>query len=131
MELRNINEGFAQIGEDLIANDPALEYIKNSHATIMFLESNLEKKGNGKIIYGQCEKIPDKYRWAVPCDFTITLFTPNIERMSKDQIKILLLHELLHIRIDVDGFEEKYSINPHDIEDFSLIIQRYGIDWSE
>ena len=91
----------------------------------------MKEKENGKIIFGQCEKIPDKYKWAIPSDFTIVIFEPNVERFTEEQIRILLLHELLHIGIKKDGNEETYFVNPHDIEDFKYIIDRFGIDWSD
>lgn len=45
-------------------------------------------------------------------------------------MRILILHELLHVGIDVDGNEESYRIIPHDIEDFRLVLERYGLDWN-
>jgi hypothetical protein len=52
--------------------------------------------------------------------------------MSEAQMGILLFHELLHIGIEPgpDG-EETYSVNHHDLEDFKVIIDRYGTDWAE
>ena len=130
-ETREINEDYAQIGMELIQEDEALEYIRNSQVTIMFLESDREKKGKGKVIFGECEKVPDKWKWAVPCDFTITIFAPNVERLTEEQIRILLLHELLHVGIEIDGNEEKYYTVPHDIEDFRIILERYGMEWAD
>ena len=83
------------------------------------------------MVHGQCEKVPDKYKWAVPCDFTITVFEPNVEKFTDEQLYILLFHELLHVGIELDGNEEKYFVKPHDIEDFKLIMNRFGMDWSE
>lgn len=131
MDKRTINDEYAEIGSELINTEPILEYIRDSHVTIMYLSSDMEKHGNGKIVHGECEKVPDKYKWAVPCDFTITLFEPNVERFSDDQIRVLILHELLHIGIEYDGNEEKYRVIPHDVEDFRYIIDRYGIDWDD
>jgi hypothetical protein len=47
-------------------------------------------------------------------------------------IRRIILHELLHVGIDVgnDG-EEKYSVKPHDFEDFRLLVERWGVDWAE
>jgi len=130
MDKRTLNEKYAQIGAELIETEDALKYIKDSKATIIYLSSEHEMKNNGKLVRAQCEKIPDKYKWSIPCDFTITVFEPNIEGFSEDQIKILILHELLHVKIGFkDDGSESYSVNPHDIEDFRLIIDRYGLDW--
>lgn len=129
-DLRTMNERFAEIGTELIQAEPELKYIADSNVTIVFLSSEQEKKSSGKLVFGQCEKVPDKYKWAVPCDFTITVFEPNVERFTDDQIRILLFHELLHVGIELDGNEEVHSIVPHDIEDFRVLIDRYGMDWN-
>lgn len=131
MENRYISEKYTEIGERLIREKKELSQIAESDVDIIFLESDAEKKSGGKIVNGQCEKVPDKYKWAVPCDFTITVFQPNVERFTDKQIEILLLHELLHVGIEKDGNEEKYFVVPHDIEDFELIITQYGMSWSD
>lgn len=131
MENRTINEQYTAIGFDLIDTEPLLEDIKASDVRIMYLSSDQERKKAGKTVCGECEKVPDKYKWAVPCDFTITVFEPNVERFTDEQMRILIFHELLHVGIDRDGNEEIYSVKPHDIEDFEIIIQRYGLRWND
>lgn len=132
MDSRRINEHYAEIGRKLIESEPALEKVRYSEATIVYLSSEHERTSNGKIILGQCERIPDKYKWAIPCDFTITLFEPNLEGLTEEQIRIVILHELMHVGIR-EGREgnEDYYVVPHDIEDFRLILERYGIDWAK
>ncbi len=85
-----------------------------------------KKKSNNKKIYGQCEKVADKYKWVIPCEFTITIFEPNCEGFTKEQMEILIFHELLHIGID----GTRYYVRPHDLEDFKLIVDLYGTDWA-
>lgn len=132
MDKREINERYAEIGAELVKEEPALEHIKNSQATIVYLSSNHKKGHDGKKVFAQCERVPQKYKWGIPCDFTITVFEPNIIGLSDEQIKILLFHELLHVGIEpnADG-SETYTCVPHDLEDFKLIIDRFGTDWSK
>jgi hypothetical protein len=130
MDTRHISEEYTEIGQELIATEEILADIRESEATIAYLGSEYEKTSQGKAVYGQCEKVPEKYKWAVPCDFTITVFEPNVERFTDEQLRILILHELMHVGIEKDGNEEKYYVRPHDIEDFELILSRYGLDWS-
>lgn len=130
METRVINEEYAALANDLIKNDKALRYIRRSKVQIIYLASDKEKKKGPMLVGGECDKVPDKWKWAVPYDFTITIYEPNVERFTEDQIKILLLHELLHVGIEKDGNEEKYYVVPHDIEDFRVILDRYGVDWA-
>lgn len=129
MDTRTINEEYNKIGRELIETEEALVDILNSKATVIFLSSNHPKKGAGKIIHAECEKINEKYKWGIPADFTITVFEPNVAEFTPEQIRILLFHELLHINIEFTDAGEKYSINPHDLEDFRLIIEKYGPNW--
>ena len=130
MDKRTINEHYAEVAREIIENEPELSYIRDSQVSIVYLSSEHAKKHNGRMIFGQCEKVAEKYKWGIPCDFTITVFEPNIDGFSENQIMILLFHELLHIVIDAneDG-TESYSTRGHDLEDFKLIIDRFGTDW--
>ena len=129
MESRQIREEYAEIANELINEREELLYLQNSSVVIIYLGSDQMKKSKGRIIFGECEKVPDKWKWSVPCDFTITIFEPNVEHFTYEQIRILIFHELLHVGIDVDGNEEKYYIRPHDVEDFRLILNEYGMEW--
>lgn len=131
MESRHTSEEYQEIIQELIDTEPCLEYIRDSSVTIVALGSDQERKANGKTVFGECEKIQAKYKWCVPCDFTITVFEPNTERFTDDQLRILLLHELMHVGIERDGNEEKYRIIPHDVEEFRAIIERYGVNWAD
>lgn len=131
MDTRERSPGLARIARRLIGTMPELSYIAASRVRIVYLTSELEKKKGSKLVLGQCEKVPEKYKWKVPYDFMITVFLPNVERLSREQMRILLFHELLHVGIEEDGNEEKYSVREHDYEEFREIINRYGLDWSK
>lgn len=131
MDTRIIEPKIESIANKLIQDQELLEYIRNSEVRIAYLVSDHALKKNGKSVFGQCEKIQEKYKWTIPYDFTITLFQPNIEHLTADQIEILVFHELLHVGIKEGSDGEKYKIIPHDLEDFDAIIRRYGIDWSK
>lgn len=132
MDNRVIREEYAEMAAKIIEEEPLLTDIANSHATIVYLGSDNPKTAKGKAVCGEAEKVQDKNKWAIPADFTITVFEPNTVGFTPEQMRILLFHELLHIGIEFteDG-QEKYSIRPHDYEDFKIIIDRYGTDWSK
>lgn len=133
MENRKINENYKAIAESLINTEPELAYIKNSSVRIAYLESDQSKKADkDKLVLGECEKVAAKNKWAISYDFTITLFKNNLVGLSAAQIRIVLYHELLHVCIEqeMDG-SEAYSVRKHDLEDFKLIIDKYGTDWSK
>ena len=139
MDSRRINEEYNEIMRELIDERPELDDLKGGDVSIICLSSGHEKKTGDKKVFGQAEKISEKYKWGIPCDFTITVFEPNIEGFSRDQIrisirevwiyqiKILIFHELLHIGVDA----ERLFIKPHDLEDFKVIIDEFGTNWSE
>ena len=132
MDNREISEEYAAIGAQVIEAEESLVDIRNSQATIIYLTSENKKMAKGKKVCAECEKVPDKYKWSVPADFTITVFLPNVEGFSEEQKYILMFHELKHVGIEFnsDG-SESYSVVPHDYEDFKEIIDRYGTEWSE
>lgn len=133
MEHRKINENYRRIAEELIETEPELSYIKNSQVKITYLESDQAKKADkDKLVLGECEKVAAKNRWAISSDFTITLFVNNIVGFTAEQMRTVLFHELLHVGIEPgpDG-SELYSVRKHDLEDFKLIIDRFGTDWAK
>lgn len=133
MEHRHINDNYARIAQELIETEPELAYIKDSRARIAYLESDqCRKNGTDRLVLGECEKVAAKNRWAIDFDFTITLFRNNLVGMAPEQIKTVMFHELLHVGIEPgpDG-DEIYSVRKHDLEDFKIIIDKYGTDWAK
>lgn len=132
MENRTINEEYAQIGQEWIDTDPQFIDIANCHATIVYLSSDYAKKKQNKDVLGECEKVQDKNKWAIPADFTITLYEPNNIGRSHEAIKRIIFHELCHVGIEFkeDG-SERYYVVEHDLEDFKECINRWGTDWEE
>lgn len=130
-EHRELNEKYAEIAAKIIKEEELLTDIANSHATIVYLSSDKEKKNKDKVVHAECERIQDKHKWAIPADYTITVYEPNCIGFSEEQMRILLFHELLHIDIkyNPDG-TETYATRDHDYADFKVIIDRYGTDWS-
>ena len=132
MEHRSINDKYRSIAEHLIDTQTELAYIKDSSVKITYLESDAAKKADkDKIVLGECEKVQAKNRWAIESDFTITLYEPNLIELSDRQLEIVLFHELLHIGIDWGENGEVYYIRKHDLEDFKIIIDRFGTDWAK
>lgn len=127
MDNRYLNDEYQVIAEDLINEQPELSDLRGADIRVLLLSSEAEKKTGDKLVFGQCEKVPQKYKWGIPCDFTITIFDKNIVDFSDEQLRILIFHELLHIGID----EDRLYIKKHDLEDFKTIIDLYGTDWSK
>lgn len=129
-DIRELSVRYQEIGRALIQREGALAALRASTARIAFLASSAEKRHAGKVVYGQCEKVPEKNKWGLPYDFTVTVFEPNVAGFSEAQLETLIFHELLHIGIghNKDG-DEKYFVVPHDYGEFREISDRFGLDW--
>ena len=128
---RQINEKYAKIGQKLIDTEDVLYDVRNSHASIIYLSSDLAKTDKDRFVLGQCERVADKYKWSIPADFTITLFEPNIEGKSDEAIRRIIFHELLHVRSSTSkDIDEIYYIRGHDFEDFKVLIYMWDTDYA-
>ena len=123
------SQKYKKIGQRLIRTLPELKWIREMGVRIAYLSSDEEKKKNKRIIHAECTKVDEKYQWCCRYDFFITVYEPNIEYFTEEQIDILIEHELRHVGLDVSGKEPKYYIVPHDIEEFWSIIDKYGLHW--
>ena len=129
-ESRTINEHYAELAQALIDAEPLLAHIRDGHATIAYLGSDYAKRSKGRTVYGECERVADKNKWAIPADFLVVVYEPNCAGMDDEHLSRLLFHELLHVGIEVDDEGvEKHSVRPHDLEDFRECVDRWGVDW--
>ncbi len=129
-ETAEVSIRYADLAEKVIAEHHDLKWIPKIGVKVGFLESDRQKKKSGRLVLGECILVKDLYRCFIPYDFLIVIYAPNVIGMTKEQMKILLYHEMLHIGISDDGEDLKYVVNPHDVEEFRTIIDKYGIDWA-
>lgn len=133
-ENRIISEEYTKIGEEIIEKAKLLEHLNNFYGggdvKIIFLESDKQKMSHNRIIYAECEKISDTKRWAIPADFTITVFTKNMSFLDDDQKKAVILHELMHVGVEGTNKGIKTFLIPHDVQDFYYILKKYSLDWN-
>lgn len=122
------NKEYAEIGQRLINTLSELNDIKD--VSIVYLSSEQQKKRNGKIIYGQCVKVANNYKWCCPADFMVIIYDQNIAGFNDKQIETLIRHELHHIGVRQTTKGESYYIVPHDVEEFEEILKDCGYDWS-
>ena len=131
-ETRVVSDELARMGRGLIDEEPLFAHSRDSEATVVVLESDRAKTSRGRTVFGECERVADKNKWAIPADFTVTVYGPNCSGMDDEHLGRVLFHELLHVGIghDKDG-NEVYSVRPHDFEDFRECVSRWGMDWHE
>ena len=125
------NKRYRMIANKLLRTLPEFEDLKNSDVKIAYLSSDEPKKKDRRLIFAECCRVDDKYKWCCNYDFFIVVYEPNISWFTEEQINILIRHELHHVGIDYSGSEVKYYIVPHDVEEFWEIINEHGLKWSE
>lgn len=124
------SEEYAELAQEVIEEHEDLHWILRAGISIGYLESDKEKKSRGMFVRGECEVVKPHYRTYCPHDFLITVYSPNVIGWDSSMLKKLLYHELLHVGMDDSGEEVRYITNPHDVQDFRAVIDRYGIDWA-
>ena len=122
---------YKKMAEELIKKIPELQWIKEDKVKIAYLESTQKKMSNRKIVYADCRKIDEWMQVFCKYDFVITVYSDNCMGLTENQMQIVMWHELLHVGIDGGTLNPIYIVNPHDIEDFRSITDRFGIDWNE
>lgn len=121
-----VSEELQQLGEKIIDGNAELTYIALNDIKIGYIVSYKSKRQAGRIIHADCRKVEPLYRAFLPFDFIITFYFPNTYYMTDNQKKVLMLHELKHVGIGPKGLR----VEPHDVEDFISIINRYGLSWN-
>jgi hypothetical protein len=123
-------EGVGELAKDLITN----YHTHLAGVRIAYLYKNKQMKKGGRIIFATAEKCSTKVKALCTAsggeafDFAIIINHQEWVNLTDMQRKAVLDHELLHCTVEEDEKtgETKYGIVPHDIEDFSAILQRYG-----
>ncbi|MBE5846227.1 MAG: hypothetical protein E7300_00945 [Lachnospiraceae bacterium] len=122
---------YGAIARKIIRHIPELRFIRDAKIRIAYLSSDEEKHHGPKTVFADCRKVDPIYSPWCKYDFLITVYAPNVADFTENQIKVLLWHELLHVGLDDKTLDPKYIVNPHDIEEFRVIMDRFGVDWSE
>jgi hypothetical protein len=123
-----INEAYRPIAAALVNKFDEISHVIVED--ILFVEDTTSvKKKQGRTIFAQVSQVPDKWNDIVyqltgrHFDFMMEIYKINIYNMSREQVYALIYHELRHI--DRDG-----SIIGHDIEDWTNMIEKLGVDWN-
>jgi hypothetical protein len=120
-----VSDELRQLGEKVMAGMPELAFILDYDIRIGYVLSQESKKKDGKLVMADCRKVTGPYKAYLPFDFVVTFYEPNMGYMTPNQRKLLMLHELKHVGIGPKGLR----VEPHDIEDFQSILEKYGLRW--
>lgn len=120
-----ISTDLKELADKVFAKVKEFKPIVDSECRIAYQYADKEKKSGGKTVYADTTKVSDKLKAVAPYDFLITFYKPSCALLSPEKMEILMKHELKHIGIK-DG---RFYIVPHDVEDFSDIIEEHGMSW--
>lgn len=120
-----ISAELKELADKVFAKVKEFKPITDSGCRIAYQYADKEKKSGGKTVYADTMKVSDKMKAVAPYDFIITFYKPSCVLLSPEKMEILMRHELKHIGIK-DG---RFFIVPHDVEDFSDIIEEHGMSW--
>jgi hypothetical protein len=107
-------------------------------AAIKVLFDTKKRVSGDKITLGRICKSNDLVRRLTDdvaedgCDYVMFLDQVAFDNISADQRIRLIRHELRHCRVTVGAESIKYSIVPHDIEDFvaEVELNKDDVDWA-
>lgn len=120
---------YTELAQEVIEEQPTLHWLRNG-VRVCFLSSSKDKTNNTRTVLGECIRVEEIQQVFCPYDFLIVIYEPNCIGLDREQRKILLYHEMLHIGFDNTKNGVKYKIVPHDVEEFEEIIRKYGVDWT-
>ncbi|EGO63517.1 putative metallopeptidase [Acetonema longum] len=123
-----ISEELRQLGDRVISKRPELFYIdeyigRENICYVLSYEPKIDRKTGG-VVFADCRMVTGPFRALMDYRYIVTFYDPHVQDLTENQKKVLMLHELLHIKDDG-------KIRPHDIEDFSMILRQYGLDWND
>lgn len=123
MKWTEASSSVIKFAENLIENfHPILK-----EARIAFVFREKAQKQGERYILGQCTKVPEKFQPYLEYDYIIWLSEEDYAEMDDLRREALIDHELCHCKFS--GQTGTWGIRPHDIQEFSDVIERHGI-WS-
>ena len=83
-----------------------------------------------KTTAGRCIRAGKELKFFSDYDYLIEISAEYWDNLTEQSRKILVLHELMHIdiRYTKQG-KEIFGTKPHDVEDFAILLQKYGLHW--
>jgi len=81
-----------------------------------------------KKFWGKCQLVSGVHQFASGYQFVIQFNHDVWQTLTGLQREALVFHELEHIGYDVE--KDKYYVIPHDVEEFSRVVHKYGL-WRE
>lgn len=117
-EFRKADGSVIEMANDLIEQYHTIL----KHANIGILFKDEAPVSRGKTTLGKAIKVTDRMKVYTGLDFIIWLAWDEWQRLTDAQRLALIDHELCHCGMGTAG----WAIRPHDIEEFTEVIERHG-----
>ncbi len=95
-----------------------------SEAIIGFVFRSEPSVSGDKLVLGQASKLPSKLTPYLDYHFIIWISLPTWHEFSPEKRQALVDHELCHCTMTDEG---EPKLRSHDVQEFTAIIERYGI----
>lgn len=135
-----INDQYSRIGNMLLDTEEIFKDLREHPIRIEFLESDKPAPKSGRVVLGECFKVSDKVKKLMAAStvmenkipgFFIVIYKERIKHFSPEQLRILIMHELMHIEVKKsDDGKATHSIRKHNVEEFDYILREYGLNWA-
>lgn len=78
---------------------------------------------------GRVFPLPSVFHAAVGIRYALGVKKSWWVKQPESRKSALILHELLHVPVSHEEFEEARTL-PHDVDDFKVVIEEFGLDWN-
>lgn len=122
------SEELARLGDEVIRKEEL--NIGEARIGYLFVDPYISKTTAGK-----CIKNTPELEYFSQYDFLIQMSKKLWDSLPEETQYVLMLHELMHVAFevkydkDLDKEIYTYKIKDHDVKDFQVLIERYGINW--
>lgn len=117
-------EDVKQVAKKLIENYHG--HLVEAKIAYLFRHGNWNSKG--KVVFGKAQKVPDEWKYLTGYDLRVVVNKDVWDKLTPEQREALVDHELCHFTKDEDGEgNPNWSIEEHDIQEFSQVVQRHGL----
>lgn len=122
----------ARMAHEIIMRHPEVFKDVPPLSDILFvMDDENMPKSKGNPVLARVSKITGKFK-----DFVyegnklwmLEWFALNVGEMTINQKRLLMAHELLHFTFDAKAGEHR--LRGHDVEEFRLILERFGPNWT-
>ena len=89
-----ISPAYEELAERVIDAIPELQFIKELEIKVGYVLSYEPKTNKGYPVYADCQKVKAVHQCFIPYDFLITVYEPHVQEFTRQQLQVLMWHEL-------------------------------------